>query len=152
VILWRVEVALLSVSADKVMANILHRAINMEEDAGAQSMPALYTYPPPIFASVAAGGGSHSGHGHNPRGPRGGRGFPNMCNACGSLDHIMSSCTARDALLKWTLAKRKMIVHKYGTPGGSAYAHATLLTDVLADETDSLPTLRTALMNTMTPK
>jgi hypothetical protein len=54
----------------------------------------------------------------------------------------MSSYTAPyDALLKWTLAKWKMIVQKYGTLGGSASAHASLLSDVLADETDSLPTL-----------
>jgi hypothetical protein len=58
------------------------------------------------------------------------------------MDHILSSCTARDnALLKWTLAKQKMIVQKYGTLGGSAYAHAALLSDVPTDETDSLPTL-----------
>jgi hypothetical protein len=57
--------------------------------------------------------------------------------ACGSLDHIMSSCTAPDdGLRRWTLAKRKMIVQKYG-----ALAHAVLLSDVPADDTDSLPTL-----------
>jgi hypothetical protein len=54
----------------------------------------------------------------------------------------MSSYTALDdALLKWNLAKRKMIVQKYGTLGGSAYAHAALVSDVPADENDSLPTL-----------
>jgi hypothetical protein len=123
-------------SADEVMTNILHQARNMDEDAGAQSMPAHDTSPLPISAFVAAGRGS------NPRGSRGGRGLPNKCSACDSMDHIMSSCTAPDdAFLKWTLAKRKMIVHKYGTPGGSACAHAALLSDISADETDSLPTL-----------
>jgi hypothetical protein len=54
----------------------------------------------------------------------------------------MSSCTApNDALLKWTLAKRKIIVQKYGTLGGSAFAHAALLSDVPEYDADSLPTL-----------
>jgi hypothetical protein len=98
-------------SADEVMTNILHPAQNMDEDACAPSMPAPTTLPPPISTSVAAGRGSHSGRGHNPREPRSGRGLPNKCSACGSMDHIMSSCTAQgDTLLKWTLAKRKMIV------------------------------------------
>jgi hypothetical protein len=58
------------------------------------------------------------------------------------LDHILSSCTAPDdALLRWTLAKWKMIIHKYGAPYGSASAHAALLSDVTADDTESLPTL-----------
>jgi hypothetical protein len=34
-----------------------------------------------------------------------------------------------------------MIIQKYGTHGGSAFAHAALLSDVTADDTDSLPTL-----------
>jgi hypothetical protein len=34
-----------------------------------------------------------------------------------------------------------MIIQKYGTPGGSACAHAALLSDVTADDTDGLPTL-----------
>jgi hypothetical protein len=42
--------------------------------------------------------------------------------------------------MRWTLAKRKMIISKYGTHGGSA-SHATLLRGVTADDTDSLPTL-----------
>jgi hypothetical protein len=58
------------------------------------------------------------------------------------VDHIMSSCTAPDdAFLKWTLAKRKMIVPKYGTLGGSSSAHAALVSDVPADDVGSLPTL-----------
>jgi hypothetical protein len=123
-------------------ASILHMAQTMDEDTTAPSMPAPDTSPPPISAFVAVGRGSHGNRGHNPRGLRGGRGLPNMCIACGGLDHIMSSCTTPDdALLKWTLAKRKMVVQKYGTPGGSASAHAALLSDVLIDETDSLPAL-----------
>jgi hypothetical protein len=54
----------------------------------------------------------------------------------------MSSYNApNDALPRWTLAKRKMTIHKNGTPGGSAHAHAALLCDVTADDTDGLPTL-----------
>jgi hypothetical protein len=34
-----------------------------------------------------------------------------------------------------------MIVQKYGTPGGSAFAHAAMLSDVPADDTNILPTL-----------
>jgi hypothetical protein len=129
-------------SADKVMANILHRAQNMDEEVRAPGTPAPDTSPPPISAFVAASRGSHSGRGHIPRGTRGGRGLPNKCNACGSLNHIMSSCTAPDdALSKWTLAKRKMIIQKYGTHGSCVSARNVLLSDVPADDTDSLPTL-----------
>jgi hypothetical protein len=59
----------------------------------------------------------------------------------------MSACTAPDdAILKWNLAKRKMLVHKYGAPGGTTSAHAALLSDIPADDApaddaDSLPTL-----------
>jgi hypothetical protein len=54
----------------------------------------------------------------------------------------MSSCTTSDdALLKWTLAKRKMIVQKYGTPSGFAHTHAAMLSDVPTDDTDVMPTL-----------
>jgi hypothetical protein len=34
-----------------------------------------------------------------------------------------------------------MIIQKYGTPSGFATAHAALLSDVTADDTDGLPTL-----------
>jgi hypothetical protein len=58
------------------------------------------------------------------------------------MDHILSSCTAPyDALLRWILAKRKMIIQKYGTPGGSPFARAALLSDVTADDTESVLTL-----------
>ena len=128
-------------SADEVMASILHLAHNMDED-DAPDTPAPNISPPTISAFVDVGRGSHSGRGRPPRGPRGGRGLPNKCIACGSLDHILSSCTAPDdALLRWTLAKRKMIIQKYGTPGGSHFAHAAVLSDVPADDSDSLPTL-----------
>jgi hypothetical protein len=128
-------------SADEVMANIPHLPHNMDED-DAPDTPAPNGSPPPIYALVAAGRGSHSGRGHPPRGPRGGRGLPNKCSACGSLDHIMSSCTTPDdALLRWTNAKRKMIIQKYGAPSGSHSAHAALQSDVPADDSDSLSTL-----------
>jgi hypothetical protein len=129
-------------SPDEVMASILHLAQNMDETAGAPSMPAPNTSPPPVSTFVAVGRGSLSGRGHNQRGPRGGRGLPNKCGACGSLDHIMSSCTAPDdALLKWTLAKRKMFVQKYGAHGGSASTHAALLSDLPISDSDNLPAL-----------
>jgi hypothetical protein len=58
------------------------------------------------------------------------------------MDHIMTSCTTSDdALLNWTLAKRKMIVHKYGTLGGHAHAHAALLSDASTDAIVVMPTL-----------
>jgi hypothetical protein len=45
-------------------------------------------------------------------------------------------------MLKWTLAKRKLIIQKYGTPAdGSASAHATMLSDVPTNYPNSLPTL-----------
>jgi hypothetical protein len=129
-------------SADEVMANILHLAHNMDEEAYAPGAPTPDTLPPLISAFVANGRGSHNGRGHNPRGLRGGRGLSNKCSAYGSLDHIVSSCTAPDgALMRWTLAKRKMIIQKYGTVGGSACAHAAPLSDVPADDTETLPTL-----------
>jgi hypothetical protein len=56
--------------------------------------------------------------------------MPNKCSGCGSLDHILSSCTAsHDALMKWTLAKPKLIVHKYGH-NNIAPARAALLSDL----------------------
>jgi hypothetical protein len=64
-----------------------------------------------------------------------------------SLNHLMSACTAPDdAILKWNLAKRKMLVRKYGAPGGTTSAHAAPLSDVPADDApgddaDSLSTL-----------
>jgi hypothetical protein len=123
------------------MASVLHLAHNMEDDA-APGATAPDAPPAPISAFVAAGRGSHSGRGHPPRGPCGGRGLPNKCSACGVLDHIMSSCTALDdALLKWTLEKRKMIIQKYGALGGCTSAHATLRSDVPADDSASFPTL-----------
>jgi hypothetical protein len=128
-------------SVDEVMASILHLADNMDED-DAPDTTAPNISPPLMSAFVAAGRGSHSGRGHPPRGARGSRGLPNKCSACGSLDHILSSCSAPgDPLLRWTIAKRKMVIQKYGAPGGSHYAHAALLSDVPADDSDSLPTL-----------
>jgi hypothetical protein len=101
-------------SADEVIASILHLAHDMDED-DAPDTTAHNISPPPISAFVADGRGSHSGRGHPPRDLRGGRGLPNKCSACGNLDHIMSSCTAPDdALMRWTIAKRKMIIEKYG--------------------------------------
>jgi hypothetical protein len=98
------------------MASILHPAQNMDEDVAAPGQPAPNSFAPPIAAFVVAGRGSNSGCGRNPRGTRGGRGLPNKCSACDSLNHIVSSCKASDeALLKWTLAKRKLITQKYGT-------------------------------------
>jgi hypothetical protein len=129
-------------STDEVMASILHMAENMDEDIAAPGLLASDTPAPPISAFVAIGRGSNSGRGHNSRGTRGGRGLPNKCSACGSLNHILSSCTTSDdALLKCTLAKRKMIVKKYGTHGSSASAHTALVSDVPTADPDVLPTL-----------
>jgi hypothetical protein len=128
-------------SANEVMASILHLAHNMDMD-DAPDTPAPHISPPPISAFVADGRGSHNGRGHPPRGSCGSRGLPKKCSACGNLDHILSSCTAPDdALLRWTLAKRKMIIEKYGAPGDFPSAHSALLSDVPADDWDSLPTL-----------
>jgi hypothetical protein len=103
-------------SADEVMANILHLAHNMDDEPPDQAQPTTTSPTPPISAFVAVGRGSNSGRGHNPRGTRGGRGLPSKCSACDILNHIMSSCIASDdALHKWTLAKRKLIIMKYGT-------------------------------------
>jgi hypothetical protein len=129
-------------SADEVMASILNLAHNMDEEAIAPGLPAANTSAPPISAFVDVVRGSNIGRGHNPRGTRGGRGLPNKCSACGSVNHILSSCTASDdALLKWTLAKRKIIVKHYGTHGSSAYAHTALLCDVPTYDQNVLPTL-----------
>jgi hypothetical protein len=43
--------------------------------------------------------------------------------------------------MKWTLAKRKMTVQKYGTLGGPVSAHTALLSDVPTDDADAMPTL-----------
>jgi hypothetical protein len=119
-------------SVDDVMAIILHLAQNMEEELPEANITAPRWPPSPIFAFVAVGRGSHGGRSNPspPRGSRGGRGLPNKCSGCGSLDHILSPCTASDdALLKWTLAKRKLIVQKYGQTN-HASAHAALLSDL----------------------
>jgi hypothetical protein len=76
-----------------------------------------------ISAFVAAGRGNTIRYG------RGGRGLSNKRSGCGSIDHILTSCTASDdALGKWTLAKNKL--QKYGTPSGAAPTHAALLSDI----------------------
>jgi hypothetical protein len=41
-----------------------------------------------------------------------------------------SCTTSDDALLKWTLAKRNLIVQKYGTANINASAHAALMSDI----------------------
>jgi hypothetical protein len=83
----------------------------MEEELPGTGLRALAITAPLFSAYVAAGRGSHGGRGHPGRGGRSGRGLPNKCSACGSLDRLLSSYTASDAaLMKWTLAKRKMIV------------------------------------------
>jgi hypothetical protein len=43
--------------------------------------------------------------------------------------------------MKLTMAKRKMIIQKYGTLGGCASSHVAMLSDVSPDEHDALPTL-----------
>jgi hypothetical protein len=118
--------------AHEVMASIMHMAQNMEEKLPPFDHPTINppTATPQISAYVAAGRNS-SARRYNGRGGRGGRGpLPNKCSGCGGLNHIMSSCNASDdALMKWTLAKRKMIVRKYGTPSRHA-SHNALLSDL----------------------
>jgi hypothetical protein len=57
-------------SADEVMASILHLAHNIDDDP-APDTPAPVASPPPISAFVASGRGSHSGRGYPHRNPRG---------------------------------------------------------------------------------
>jgi hypothetical protein len=98
-------------SLDEKMAIILHLAQNIDEELTYSNLPVPNGRAPLTFAFVAASRGSHTGRGHNNRGGRGGRGLPNKSNACGSVNHILSSCTlSDDALLKWTLTNRKMII------------------------------------------
>jgi hypothetical protein len=76
-------------SADEVMAIILHLAQNMDEKLPAPAM-LVYDGPTPlIFAFIVVGRGSTSGCGHNPRGTRGGRGMLNKCNVFDSLNYIV---------------------------------------------------------------
>jgi hypothetical protein len=129
-------------SADEVMAILLHMAQNMDEDLNDSNLTSRDSPAPPIYSFVAACRSSQSGRGHNNRGGRGCRGLPNKCSACGSLNHLMSSCIASDeALLKWTLAKRKMFVKKFGTLDGNAFANAALLSDVPTNDTGVMSTL-----------
>jgi hypothetical protein len=130
-------------SADEVMAIILHMARNMDEELLNSELATPGGPASPIFAFVAVGRGSHGGRGHNNRGGRGGLGMPNKCSACGILSHILSLCKASDdALLKWTLAWRKMIIHKYGTPGGIGLADAALMSDVPTHDVGVMPTMQ----------
>jgi hypothetical protein len=87
--------------------------------------------PSPVSAFVAARRGSHGGRGNSNRGSRGGRDLPNKCSGCRCLDNILSAITAlNDSLLKWTFAKRKLIVQKHGNPNNTAPAHVALLSDL----------------------
>jgi hypothetical protein len=80
--------------------------------------------------------GVNLGHGHGGCNGRYGRGVPNKRNARGSLDRILSSRTAPGAtLLKWSIAKRKMIIQKYGSPS-SIIADTVLLGDVSYDDSN----------------
>jgi hypothetical protein len=120
-------------SADEDMAKTLRLAQNMEEE-----LPGADILAPtgPTSPVSAFGRGSHGGRSSNPRrGNHGGRGMPNKCSGCGSLGHILSSSTASDdALLKWKLAKRKLIVKKYGN-SSHASARAALLSDLSHEDT-----------------
>jgi hypothetical protein len=60
--------------------------------------------------------------------------------------------TPDDAILKWTLAKRKMIILKYGTHGGNTIAHAALLSDVSHDDRYGHATLDMPPTNMMTQR
>jgi hypothetical protein len=104
------------VYADEVMATLLRLAQFIEEELPGADSSVRGRPDSPISAFVDDGRGSHGGRGTFNRESRGGRGMPNKCSGCASFDHILSSCTTSvDALMKWKLAKRKLIVQKYGT-------------------------------------
>jgi hypothetical protein len=97
-------------SADGVIASILHLAQSMEKELHGSDLVAPDAPTPPISTFVANGRDRQGGRGPISGGGHGGRSLPKKCSACESLDNIMSSCTIYDdALLMWTLAKRKMI-------------------------------------------
>jgi hypothetical protein len=145
-------------SSDGVMAIILHLAHNMETELQCTDLPTFVVTAPPISAFMAADRGSHGGRGHPGRGGQVGRGLPNKCNTCGSLDQILSSCIAYDAaLLNWTLAKRKMIVHTYAPPATvpqpTLPSRVTSLTTILVPmHRRTWPHLRGAPMFMMTQR
>jgi hypothetical protein len=62
-------------SADEVIASILHMAQSMVEDLPSSDLRALCGSASPISAFVGAGCGSQGGRGHGHRGGRGGRGL-----------------------------------------------------------------------------
>jgi hypothetical protein len=77
------------VSANEIMANILHLAQNMEEELLPSADPSSKppTPAPPICAFMAAGRASYGGR-HNTRGDRSRRGpLPNKCSGCGERPH-----------------------------------------------------------------
>jgi hypothetical protein len=103
-------------SPDEIMTIIMLLAQSMEEKIPLTAHPEAV---PPHFAAPSASAFVADGRGQPrgcPSGFRDGDGrrgpLPNKCSECGGgLYHIMSSCGASDdALLKWTLAKRKVIV------------------------------------------
>jgi hypothetical protein len=69
-------------SADEVMANILHLAQNMDEELHASYLAAPAGTASPISPFVAIGRGNHGGRGYDNRGGRGGRGLSNKYSAC----------------------------------------------------------------------
>jgi hypothetical protein len=83
-------------SADEVMACILHMAHNMDEELRDPAFTILDAPAPRTCAFVAACRGFTNGRNHSRRGGRGGRGLAKKSNACGSLNNIMSSCTTSD--------------------------------------------------------
>jgi hypothetical protein len=50
----------------------------------------------------------------------------------------------------WTLAKRKRIIHKYGTSGGTASAYTALLSDIPLDDSHVLSSLDVPTMEECT--
>jgi hypothetical protein len=70
-------------SADEVIANILHRAESIDKELLDSAMPTTYGLASPKSAFVDASRGSHSVRDHISRDGRGGRGLPNKCGASG---------------------------------------------------------------------
>jgi hypothetical protein len=120
----------------------------MEEEFPRSHMATSVALAPPVIAFVVVGRGHHGERGNNGRGCRGGRGLPSKCSAFGSMDHILSSFTVYDAaLMKLSIAKRKIIIQKYGSHGSIEASHTTLLSDVSQDDSllhsdDAVPTVK----------
>jgi hypothetical protein len=121
-------------SANEVMASILHLAQNMDDDLRDSILtapPSLLLSQLPAIHTVGVATTPVAAVAYPTRAAR-------AAFLTTSCRHVTSSY---DALLKWTLANRKMIIQKDAPPGGPAPTHASLLSDVPNDDLDVMPTL-----------